>query len=210
VGDLGEPASVRLRWSDAPLRYVGVHLADSEPVDGPPSSAHDEQNSGRRTISRPCGPGALSRASQKTNLRLRRHSPISICCLLRLTNVVAVISLDLCDVHHNGGRRRTGGYLDAVWAGGTIQASGDRLASAAVPASTLIVPATRPRRLPCSGWDGPAVVPAPAPPAATPSHPAVSGPERDRGARRQSTVADRAGGPPASLRRSSEGDQSLW
>jgi hypothetical protein len=34
--------------------------------------------------------------------------------------------------------------------------------------------------------------------------------ERDRGARRQSTVADRAGGPPASLRRSSEGDQSLW
>jgi hypothetical protein len=45
------------------------------------------------------------------------------------------------------------------------------------------------------------------PPRATP---AVSGPERDLGARRQSTVADRAGGPPASLRRSSEGDQSLW
>jgi len=34
----------------APLRYVGVRLADSEPVDGPPSSAHDEQNCGRRTI----------------------------------------------------------------------------------------------------------------------------------------------------------------
>jgi hypothetical protein len=80
-------------------------------------------------FARPCGPGALSRAISETNLRLRRHSPISMCRLLQLTNVVAVISLDLCDVHHNGGRRRTGGYLDAVWAGGTIQASGDRLAS---------------------------------------------------------------------------------
>ena len=28
-------------------------------------------------FSRPCGPGAHSRASQKTNLRLRRHSDIS-------------------------------------------------------------------------------------------------------------------------------------
>jgi hypothetical protein len=27
------------------LRYVGVRLADPEPVDGPPSSAHDERNS---------------------------------------------------------------------------------------------------------------------------------------------------------------------
>jgi hypothetical protein len=61
----------------APLRYVGVRLADSEPVDGPPSSAHDEQNRGRRTISRPCGPGAHSRAFQKTRLRLRRQSHIS-------------------------------------------------------------------------------------------------------------------------------------
>src|SRR5215217_2696328 len=34
----------------APLRYVGVRLADSEPVDGPPSSAHDERKVGRRTI----------------------------------------------------------------------------------------------------------------------------------------------------------------
>jgi hypothetical protein len=34
----------------APLRYVGVRLADPEPVDGPPSSAHDEQNCGRRPI----------------------------------------------------------------------------------------------------------------------------------------------------------------
>ena len=28
VGDLREPASACLRWSDAPLRYVGVRLAD--------------------------------------------------------------------------------------------------------------------------------------------------------------------------------------
>jgi hypothetical protein len=28
-------------------------------------------------LGRPCGPGALSRASQKTNLRLRRHSYIA-------------------------------------------------------------------------------------------------------------------------------------
>ena len=34
----------------APLRYVGVRLTDSEPVDGPPSSAHDERNNGRQTI----------------------------------------------------------------------------------------------------------------------------------------------------------------
>ena len=39
-----------LRSQPAPLRCVGVRLADSEPVDGPPSSAHDEQKSGRRTI----------------------------------------------------------------------------------------------------------------------------------------------------------------
>ena len=156
----------------APLRYVGVRPIDSSPVDGPPSSAHSGRNSGGRTIHPALRAGRAYRAqSQKTNLRLRRHSPISMCRLLRLTDVVAVISLDLCDVHHNGGRRRTGGYLDAVWAGGTIQASGDRWPAAAAPASTLIVPATRPRRLPCSGWDGPAVVPAPAPPAATPSNP---------------------------------------
>jgi hypothetical protein len=62
----------------APLRYVGVRLADSEPVDGPPSSAHDERNRGRRTISRPCGPGAHSRAFQKTRLRLRRQSRIQL------------------------------------------------------------------------------------------------------------------------------------
>jgi hypothetical protein len=29
-------------------------------------------------FSRPCGPGAHSRASQKTNLRLRRHSRIPL------------------------------------------------------------------------------------------------------------------------------------
>ena len=79
--------------------------------------------------------------------------------------------------------------------------------AAAAPASTLIVPATRPRRLPCSGlgWTSSG-----SSPSSSSSHPSRKRPERDRGARRQSTVADRAGGPPASLRRSSEGDQSLW
>jgi hypothetical protein len=44
------PASACFHGSDAPLRYVGVRLADSEAVDGPPSSAHDERDRGRRTI----------------------------------------------------------------------------------------------------------------------------------------------------------------
>jgi hypothetical protein len=56
---------------------LGVRPINREPVDGPPSSAHDERNNGRRTISRPCGPGAHSRALEKTSLRLRRHSHIS-------------------------------------------------------------------------------------------------------------------------------------
>src|SRR5512133_4190915 len=34
----------------APLRYVGVRLIDSLPVDGPPSSAHSGRNCGGRTI----------------------------------------------------------------------------------------------------------------------------------------------------------------
>src|SRR4029453_4776303 len=34
-----------------PLRYVGVRPIDSEPVDGPPSSAHSGRNRGGRTIS---------------------------------------------------------------------------------------------------------------------------------------------------------------
>jgi hypothetical protein len=34
----------------APLRYVGVRPIDSEPVDGPPSSAHSGRKSGGRTI----------------------------------------------------------------------------------------------------------------------------------------------------------------
>jgi hypothetical protein len=46
----------------APLRYVGVRLADSEPVDGPPSSAHHGRNCGRRTIEPALRPGAHSRA----------------------------------------------------------------------------------------------------------------------------------------------------
>jgi len=41
VHSLGRPA---------PLRYVGVRLADSAPVDGPPSSAHSGRNYGGRTI----------------------------------------------------------------------------------------------------------------------------------------------------------------
>jgi hypothetical protein len=44
------------------LRYVGVRLADGEPVDGPPSSAHSGLNYGDGRLSRPYGPGALSRA----------------------------------------------------------------------------------------------------------------------------------------------------
>src|SRR5215213_7120000 len=51
----------------APRRYVGVRPIDSSPVDGPPSSAHSGRNCGRRTMGRPYGPGAHSRASQKTN-----------------------------------------------------------------------------------------------------------------------------------------------
>jgi hypothetical protein len=52
------------------LRYVGVRPIDSSPVDGPPSSAHSGRDYGGRTI----GPGAHSRASEKTNMRLRRRS----------------------------------------------------------------------------------------------------------------------------------------
>jgi hypothetical protein len=47
------------------LRYVGVRLADSEFVDGPPPSAHDEQNRGSRTIGPALRAGRASRASQK-------------------------------------------------------------------------------------------------------------------------------------------------
>jgi hypothetical protein len=50
------------------LRYVGVRLADRAPVDGPPSSTHDEQNCGRRTI------GPALRAG-----RIRAHSRKPTC-----------------------------------------------------------------------------------------------------------------------------------
>jgi hypothetical protein len=41
-------------------------------------------------FSRPCGPGAPSRASQKTNLELRRHANtrIALSCLRRMGGVV--------------------------------------------------------------------------------------------------------------------------
>ena len=73
----GQGHARSLARDPAPLRYVGVRPIDSEPVDGPPSSAHSGRNSveGGR-FSGPCGPGAHSRASQKTNLRLRRHSTL--------------------------------------------------------------------------------------------------------------------------------------
>jgi hypothetical protein len=64
----------------APLRYVGVRPIDRTPVDGPPSSATPGEIVEDGRFSRPCGPGAHSRASQKTNLRLRRHSHISAYC----------------------------------------------------------------------------------------------------------------------------------
>ena len=60
MGDLGEPASGRLRWSDA-----GVRPIDRAPVDGPPSSAHSGRNYGGGRFSRPCGPGAHSRTFEK-------------------------------------------------------------------------------------------------------------------------------------------------
>jgi hypothetical protein len=62
--------------ADAP-RYAwrGVRPIHSKPVDGPPSSAHDERNRGGWTIPPgPTGPGTHSRAFEKTSLRLRRHS----------------------------------------------------------------------------------------------------------------------------------------
>jgi hypothetical protein len=48
-------AVIPLSWiiaagAPAPLRYVGVRLADPEPVDGPPSSAYSGRNRGGRTI----------------------------------------------------------------------------------------------------------------------------------------------------------------
>jgi hypothetical protein len=65
------PAWVRFRWSDAPLRYVGVRPIDSAPIDGPPSSAHDERNSGRR----PIGPALWAGRAFARNLR----KPVSGC-----------------------------------------------------------------------------------------------------------------------------------
>jgi hypothetical protein len=63
---------------------LGVRPIDRTPVDGPPSSAHSGRNRGGRTIQPAlCGP-ARYRASQKANLRLRRHSHISPQGLLKL------------------------------------------------------------------------------------------------------------------------------
>src|SRR5215211_3193613 len=58
-------ALVRLCWPDAPLRYVGVCLADSEPVDGPPSSAHDEQIMEDGRLAGPAGGRAFARDLRK-------------------------------------------------------------------------------------------------------------------------------------------------
>ena len=49
------------RRRTAPLRYVGVRLADSEPVDGPPSSATTSKIMEDGRLGRPCRPGARSR-----------------------------------------------------------------------------------------------------------------------------------------------------
>jgi hypothetical protein len=68
---LGRPAC---RRCPASLRYVGVRPIDSSPVDGPPSSAHDERNCRRRTIQPALRAGRAFARIQKTNLRLRRHS----------------------------------------------------------------------------------------------------------------------------------------
>ena len=62
----------------APLRYVGVRPIDSSPVDGPPSSAHSGRNHGGRTIGPALWAGSAFARIQKTNLRLRRHSRISL------------------------------------------------------------------------------------------------------------------------------------
>jgi hypothetical protein len=62
----------------APLRYVGVRLTDPAPVDGPPSSAHDEQNYGRRTIGPALRAGRAFAHPQKTSLRLRRQFHIQL------------------------------------------------------------------------------------------------------------------------------------
>ena len=69
VGDLGEPAVAR---------FVGQTLESARSIDHPSMGllrrpTPGEMMEGGR-LGRPCGPGAHSRASQKTNLRLRRHS----------------------------------------------------------------------------------------------------------------------------------------
>jgi hypothetical protein len=61
----------------APLRYVGVRLADASPVDGPPSSAHDGRNCENRRLDRPCGAGCAFARIPETSQRLRRPIHIS-------------------------------------------------------------------------------------------------------------------------------------
>jgi hypothetical protein len=61
----------------APLRYVGVRLADTSPVDGPPSSAHDGRNCENQRLDRPCGAGCAFARIPETSQRLRRPIHIS-------------------------------------------------------------------------------------------------------------------------------------
>jgi hypothetical protein len=62
----------------APLRYVGVRPIDSSPVDGLLRRPTPGEIVEGGRLGRPCGPGALSRASKKPSSRLGRHFGISI------------------------------------------------------------------------------------------------------------------------------------
>src|SRR5215217_2695127 len=113
----------------APLRYVGVRLADPEPVDGPPSSAHDERNYGRRPIQPALRAGRAFARIQKTRLRLRRYFHISSSRVVSLTESVSPACHDVAGALGPCGRRsrrRCGlaGRLVAGWAGGVHPPSG--------------------------------------------------------------------------------------
>src|SRR5215213_8593652 len=113
----------------APLRYVGVRLADPEPVDGPPSSAHDERNYGRRPIGPALRAGRAFARIQKTRLRLRRYFHISSSRVVSLTESVSPACHDVAGALGPCGRRsrrRCGlaGRLVAGWAGGVHPPSG--------------------------------------------------------------------------------------
>ena len=113
----------------APLRYVGVRLADPEPVDGPPSSAHDERNYGRRPIQPALRAGRAFARIQKTRLRLRRYFHISSSRVVSLTESVSPACHDMAGALGPCGRRsrrRCGlaGRLVAGWAGGVHPPSG--------------------------------------------------------------------------------------